>query len=281
MQTPFFISIVILTLTESSWSILIDRVEVPKHPVVGGREDLICHFELEKGRDGREEKLYSVKWYKDGNEFYRYVPKDNPPSQVFSVPWISVDQRLSNHRVVALRDLDLLTSGIYTCEVSSEAPRFKTSTGTGTMHVIDLPDERPIITGANIRGYKVGDWLDVNCTSPKSKPPALLKWYINDEKPTESYVKPIPPQEEVGGLYTAKLRLKLQLKRQHFVQGHVSLKCTASIYSEYFMSTSAIYPGLGLGEKALESRRTNDGWRTKSMANLVACGVLAALFLIN
>ena len=126
-----------------------------------------------------------------------------------------------------------------------------------SFQVIDLPDERPIITGANIRGYKVGDWLDVNCTSPKSKPPALLKWYINDEKPTESYVKPIPPQEEVGGLYTAKLRLKLQLKRQHFVQGHVSLKCTASIYSEYFMSTSAIYPGLGLGEKALESRRTN------------------------
>ena len=85
----------------------------------------------------------------------------------------------------------------------------------------------------------------------------MLKWYINDEKPTESYVQPIPPQEETGGLYTARLGLRLQLKRQHFVQGHVTLKCTASIYSEYFMSTSAIYQGLGLGEKALESRRTN------------------------
>ena len=37
----------------------------------------------------------------------------------------------------------------------------------------------------------------------------------------------------------------------------MTLKCTASIYSEYFTSTAAIYPGLGLGEKALESRRTN------------------------
>ena len=85
----------------------------------------------------------------------------------------------------------------------------------------------------------------------------MLKWYINDEKPTDSYAVEIPPQEENGELYTARLRLRFQLKRQHFVQGHVSLKCTASIYKEYFTSTSAIYPGLGLGEKALESRRTN------------------------
>ena len=120
-----------------------------------------------------------------------------------------------------------------------------------------MPDDRPIISGANEAGYKVGEWMDVNCTSLRSKPPAMLKWYINDERPTPSYVTLIPPQEEAGDLYTARLRLRFQLKRQHFVQGHVSLKCTASIYSEYFTSTSAIYPGLGLGEKALESRRTN------------------------
>merc|ERR1719510_129465 len=142
------------------------------------------------------------------------------------------------------------------------------------MQVIDIPDKRPIITGANERGYRVGEWLDVNCTSPRSQPPALLKWYINDEQPTESYVKHIPPQEEGGDLYTARLRLRFQLKRQHFKAGNVELKCTASIYSEYFMSTSAKYPGLGLGEKALESRRTNDGWRTRCLTSLVALGVL-------
>ena len=84
------------------------------------------------------------------------------------------------------------------------------------LQVIDIPDKRPIITGANERGYRVGEWLDVNCTSPRSQPPALLKWYINDEQPTESYVKHIPPQEEGGDLYTARLRLRFQLKRQHF-----------------------------------------------------------------
>lgn len=271
--------LMILALPALSRAITIGRVEVPRYPVVGNRADLVCNYDLEKGRDGQEEKLYSVKWYKDGSEFYRYVPKDNPPSQVFNVAWISVDQRLSNHRIVALRDLTLGASGVYACEASTEAPRFKTVTGAGQMHVIDLPDERPIITGASQRGYRVGEWLDVNCTSPKSKPPALLKWYINDEKPTENYVVQIPPQEEAGDLWTARLRLRFQLKRQHFVQGHVSLKCTASIYSEYFTSTSAVYPGLGLGEKALESRRTNDGWRTRCMTTLVAFGLLFLQYL--
>ncbi len=41
----------------------------------------------------------------------------------------------------------------------------------------------PIISGDrhNGRGYRVGEWLFVNCTSPNSSPAAELKWYINNE----------------------------------------------------------------------------------------------------
>ena len=46
---------------------------------------LECHYNL----DG--EALYSVKWYKDGHEFYRYVPRDMPPAQVFELAGISVE----------------------------------------------------------------------------------------------------------------------------------------------------------------------------------------------
>ncbi len=61
-----------------------------------------------------------------------------------------------------------------------------------------------------------------------------------------------------GGLYTTMSRLHLQLKRHHFVQGHIEVKCTASIYSEYFESTNLKLTGIGLGEKALGiSGRTN------------------------
>lgn len=38
-----------------------------------------------------EEALYSVKWYRDNEEFYRYVPKDNPPQHSYNVEGIKVD----------------------------------------------------------------------------------------------------------------------------------------------------------------------------------------------
>lgn len=38
-----------------------------------------------------EETLYSVKWYKDGEEFYRYVPRANPPQSSYTFDGIKVD----------------------------------------------------------------------------------------------------------------------------------------------------------------------------------------------
>ena len=38
------------------------------------------------------EQLYSVKWYKDGNEFYRYIPGDRDQRvTVFRLPGVKVD----------------------------------------------------------------------------------------------------------------------------------------------------------------------------------------------
>ena len=38
-----------------------------------------------------EEVLYSVKWYKDGEEFYRFVPRANSPQNSYSFDGIKVD----------------------------------------------------------------------------------------------------------------------------------------------------------------------------------------------
>lgn len=45
--------------------------------------------------DESEQTLYSVKWYKDNEEFYRYVPKANPPQQSYRVEGIRVDVSIS------------------------------------------------------------------------------------------------------------------------------------------------------------------------------------------
>lgn len=61
------------------------ELKIDKHTVKGNSTVLECKFDLEG------ETLYAVKWYKDGNEFYRYLPKDDPQIQVFPLPGVNVD----------------------------------------------------------------------------------------------------------------------------------------------------------------------------------------------
>lgn len=53
---------------------------------------------------------------------------------------------------------------------------------------LDLPDEGPVITGGFPR-YHIGDKVQINCTSHKSKPAAKLRWYINGEQADHQLVK--------------------------------------------------------------------------------------------
>jgi hypothetical protein len=50
---------------------------------------LICEYDLQGGN------LYSVKWYKDESEFFRYTPDYHPQCQSFPTPGISLN--VSNH----------------------------------------------------------------------------------------------------------------------------------------------------------------------------------------
>lgn len=61
------------------------ELKIDKHTVRGNGTVLECKFELEG------ETLYAIKWYKDGHEFYRYLPKDEPQIQVFNVSGVHVD----------------------------------------------------------------------------------------------------------------------------------------------------------------------------------------------
>lgn len=60
-------------------------VQIPQHVVLNETVRMQCNFNLDK------EPLYSVKWYKDGHEFYRYVPRDVPTVQTFRVPGVNVN----------------------------------------------------------------------------------------------------------------------------------------------------------------------------------------------
>ena len=74
-----------LSFADFTESLRLTEVRIPNHVIRNNSVRLECHFDL------NGEALYSVKWYKDGYEFYRYVPRDHPPAQVFDQNGVNVD----------------------------------------------------------------------------------------------------------------------------------------------------------------------------------------------
>ncbi|XP_076332639.1 cell adhesion molecule 3-like isoform X1 [Tachypleus tridentatus] len=209
-------------------------LDVPSPTVVGQEVELTCSFDL------NGDTLYSVKWYKDDVEFYRFVPNDWPPGQFLPLSGVRVDLSKSKEQSVYIRTVTLETAGVYKCEVSTEAPVFDTVSAKKEMKVYVLPTEGPKITGRHMK-YRVGDTVIVNCTSAKSKPAASLTWYINDEKVGADYDTVYSTILHDDGLEVSCLSLRFLITSDHFTNGNMRLKCEASIPRvRYTMSDEAL-----------------------------------------
>ncbi|CAO1348675.1 unnamed protein product [Diamesa tonsa] len=232
-------------------TIRLTEVRVPLYTVKDNHVRLECHFNLES------ETLYSVKWYKDGNEFYRYLPRDFPPAQVFPLAGVTVDLHNSTNTQVVLQSVNLSSSGRYRCEVSAEAPSFQTVTDHGDMIVVVLPEEDPKISGGKSR-YQIGEIVHVNCTSGRSKPAVKLSWFINGEPADYHYLTKYKAHVTGReGLEQSTLGLRFKVKQKHFHLGDMKLKCLATIDSIYWKSNEESVEG-DRPQRApvLESRET-------------------------
>ncbi|GFR03204.1 uncharacterized protein TNCT_640921 [Trichonephila clavata] len=76
---------IILQALVTTKAFRIVMLDVPSPTILGESVELTCSYELDN------EQLYSVKWYKNDVEFYRYVPNDWPPGQFLPLPGIRVD----------------------------------------------------------------------------------------------------------------------------------------------------------------------------------------------
>nr|CAD7435111.1 unnamed protein product [Timema monikensis] len=115
-------------VTASSCLQLLD-IRVPQFAELYDSVTLSCEFDLAGG------KLYSVKWYKDDFEFFRYIPDNNPPWSALPLPGIHVELSLSNMTTLRLTKLSFASTGSYRCEVSMEAPKFDTVMDSRNMTV--------------------------------------------------------------------------------------------------------------------------------------------------
>ncbi|KAB7498982.1 hypothetical protein Anas_05750 [Armadillidium nasatum] len=103
--------IVVVYCAKVSSSLRLLRVLIPPYAVRGQAAELICEFDSERS------PLYSVKWFKDDAEFFRYVPAARQQYQFFNLDGLTVDNDSSSASRVVLKDLDFAASGSYRCEV--------------------------------------------------------------------------------------------------------------------------------------------------------------------
>ncbi|CAF4777578.1 unnamed protein product [Pieris macdunnoughi] len=148
-------------------------INVPNAVLVGETVTLECTWQLED-----EEALYSVKWYRGREEFYRYIPKELPHTRVFPLPGIEVDISRSGARRVVLQEATPAMAGRFRCEVSADAPTFHTEIRSAPLEVVETPEWGPKLV-SDRSWYGVGSTLRATCASPQAHPPANLTFALN------------------------------------------------------------------------------------------------------
>ncbi|XP_054275151.1 uncharacterized protein LOC128994553 [Macrosteles quadrilineatus] len=252
---------VVALLVKAVSGLRLSDLQGPSWPNRGDNAQLECKFDTEAA------KLYSVKWYKDEFEFYRYMPDSHPSSQVFPVPGVSIDESRSGIDRVMLTDLTFASSGSYRCEVSTEAPNFETIFQNHNMTVLAFPRHTPIIEGME-ETYSVHDEVAVNCTAAPSNPTPRVYWYINNLKADDYLVdSPDNPVRYPDNTSTTWATLKFVLQRQHFLGPGklLSLRCDAEAPHIQTQSTTreARLPG-ALNEMLAQQKRESGAGASRS-----------------
>lgn len=221
------------TLFWSAYCLRLVRLDMPSVVIRGDPVWLNCSFDLES------DDLYSVKWYKNHREFFRYLPSENPPSQAYRLSGVYVDTSRSSVGNLLLKETDLKSEGHYACEVSADAPSFQTVRSEKELKVYVLPKQGPEIRGTKPH-YKVGDVVNVTCNAGASKPPAVVTWYINGEEVPPKYEKTYPIFRDQDQLFHSSLGITFTAEQRHFTYGIMKLKCTATVSEAYSLSSEEI-----------------------------------------
>ncbi|XP_042204645.1 uncharacterized protein LOC121854213 [Homarus americanus] len=203
---------------------LVIGLHVPQYAFVGDQATLSCSYDL------RATRLYSLKWYHNGTEFYRYVPTElNRPIYIKPSHKFYVTELVRNEQQVtlSLTKLTVSASGHYRCEVIAEHPSFRTEASTASMVVMSEPLAPPILVDAR-EIYDSTDLIRIRC-QPRQHPyhghRPVLQWFLDGSEASAEFVKSysdgssktpglslhLPGQQVVaaGGSMKAECRLTL------------------------------------------------------------------------
>lgn len=224
IQKVVFIVIFIMSLIIRSEVGCLEMLGVggPEWVHSGDSLDLVCKYDL--GRD----HIYSVKWYKDNAEIWRYHPSDKTQNTwVFPLAEVQVLNSTRPHKLAVIVS-GPRASGTYRCEVSVEKT-FLTLSSARNLTVVVPPSSAPLITGGE-EYYAEGHIINLICTSNMSKPAATLSWRINGKQaPSNFVVNRRSVEHSQSGLESSVLGLRFPATREYFNRGVAKIKCEAEI----------------------------------------------------
>ncbi|XP_026324897.1 uncharacterized protein LOC113233883 [Hyposmocoma kahamanoa] len=217
----------------------ITKLEVPQYGDPREEARLECHYVNEKG----DPPLHSVKWYRDYNEIFRFTPDQQPPIRTFNTSTGAPPRgscTMHNCTILVILPMRYNTRITFTCEVSTEGPRFAVVKQTKNLTVAVALKKDPVIIG--IPGsVQLGEDVTLNCSTHYAMPPANIVWYI-DGKP-EKLEPWMSDNTEVSAPDYDGLRASWRLLRLkvNTARDFMSLRCEATQPTRppYVRSTSA------------------------------------------
>ncbi|KAG5671327.1 hypothetical protein PVAND_001530 [Polypedilum vanderplanki] len=227
MEKTYQIVLILLLYTINlSLSVHLTDIQIPEYADIRDIVTLSCSYRM--GRN----KLNSVKWYKDDREFFRYAPLMDQQISTWTVVGITLYSE-NPYRCnkttcsVSLDNLSSMSSGIYRCEISADAPSFTINFSDQRMTIVALPRHDPIIQGLNPI-YSMDEMLEANCTTA-SYPPAVIIWHINGILMTaeRAQLTQYEIQLDIRDLQVRSRTMEIQYRIAS--RGQLFLKCTADI----------------------------------------------------
>ncbi|CAG4962942.1 unnamed protein product [Parnassius apollo] len=210
------------------WSLRNLSISVPRAVLSGeGQSALLrCSYDLEGAA------LYSIRWYRAEIEFYRYVPREMPPTMVFPLPGASVDLAQSDHQQVRLVNMNRRMSGDYQCEVSADAPLFHTDIKSAPLTVVDPPFRAPRLQTSRII-YTRNDVLHANCSVDEAYPAPNITWTIDGHKIAETISWQSSEQDFKERSAFSHLEVTI-LETDHYKLEHTYTQNSPSSYQNHF-----------------------------------------------
>ncbi|XP_008205979.1 beaten path Ic isoform X2 [Nasonia vitripennis] len=201
-------------------------IKIPIAVAENSTVNMTCEYNL------RNMPLYSVKWYKSQNEFYRFIPKEMPSKSVFPPLSAKVDLNKSDEHTVVLKNVEADLAGKYRCEVSTDAPTFITRMESSYMHVVRLPEGNLTVRMEKPR-YALGDTVRGNCTAPPGNPAANITWTVNELPVNSSYIRNIPTRNVTDNRTISIAGLEFELVPESFSNGRLRITCRADVFHLY------------------------------------------------